>query len=106
MGEFNKAAEISRANLEPMTNIDSIENACFLAQLGIIISRKGDQNTALSYLEKALKIFEKRLLLNDPTIVMVETSIGDVYRLLGDYPTALLHSKKGLETSCNLMIQV
>ena len=102
MGEFDKAEEIFRENLQSPTNSDSIDNACLHARLGVIISAKGDQNIALSHLTKALEIFQKHFPLDHPCLIKIEAQIGGVLWLLGEYPAALSHLTKELEISQKL----
>ncbi|CAF4068851.1 unnamed protein product [Adineta steineri] len=94
IGQFNKAEELHNVLLEQPT--DDSEKAIYYNQLGYVKDGQGDYEKAIWYYEQGLKIKEKTLSSNHPSLAISNGNIGTVYENMKEYSTALSYYEKAL----------
>ncbi|CAF0951520.1 unnamed protein product [Adineta steineri] len=95
IGQLNKAEELYNVLLEQTS--DKGEKAIYYNQIGYVHSTLGDYGNAISYYEQGLKIQQKSLPSNHPSLAISYTNIGVVYKSMEEYSKALLFYEKALE---------
>ena len=92
---LNKAEDLYMTLIE-RTALDSHERGHIYHMLGMIKNSQGDYPTAVSFLEKSLKIQEQKHSRNDLNFASTCNNIGSVYDQLHEYSKALLYQEKAL----------
>ncbi|CAF1279046.1 unnamed protein product [Adineta ricciae] len=93
--QLDKAEELYTMLLEQ--TCDKSDRAHYYHQLGNLKHNQVDYKMAIEYYEKALEIREKSLPSNHPKLATSYSSIGLVYRSMGEYSSALSFLEKALE---------
>ena len=95
INQFDKAEELYPVLLEQAS--DEGQKARYYNQLGYIRDHQGDNEKALWFYDKSLKIRQKTLPPNHPDLASSYNNIGEMYRNMGEYSKALLFYDKSLE---------
>ena len=96
--QLGNLKEAARANKESMRiseqqNDQRSQIRC-LINFGLIDKTGGDYTNAQQNFERALRLAQQKY---DPNEASVLENLGDLYRILGNYPKALIHHTSGLE---------
>ncbi|CAF1504522.1 unnamed protein product [Adineta steineri] len=94
MGQFNKAQEVYEVLLHQAANESDMAN--IYHQLGGIKHNQGEDQEALTSLEKALTIRQQSLPSNHPDVGDSYNKIGTVYDSMGNFAKALSYYEKAL----------
>jgi tetratricopeptide (TPR) repeat protein len=95
IGQFDAAQEVFHILLDETT--DALEKADIYNQLGMIESTQGKYTEAIRSYEKCIKINQKTLPSNHPSLATSYNNIGEVYRNMEEYAKALSYYQKALE---------
>ncbi|CAF1379683.1 unnamed protein product [Adineta steineri] len=95
LGHLHQAEQIYSVILEQMNKDE--EKAYIYYQLGWIKIDQGNYTQAISFYEKAIKIYEKANCSIPILLINCYNNIGEVYRKMGEYIKALRYNEKVLE---------
>jgi tetratricopeptide (TPR) repeat protein len=95
VAQFDKAQQVFEMILDRTT--DEKEKGQIYHYLGGIKMDQGKYTEAITYYEKSLKIREKTLPVNHPSLAISYGNIGLVYHNMGEYSKALSYYEKALE---------
>ncbi|CAF1320889.1 unnamed protein product [Rotaria sp. Silwood1] len=95
IGQFDKAEELYLALLEQAS--DDSDRAYICHQLGVMKYSQGQYEEAVEFYEQSLKIEQKTLPKDDPSLAPTYNNIAQVYNDMGDYSKALEFYEKTLK---------
>jgi tetratricopeptide (TPR) repeat protein len=97
VAQFDKAQQVFEMILDRTT--DEKGKGEIYYYLGWIKKDQGKYTEAITYYEKSLKILQKTLPANHPSLAGPYNNIGEVYDAMGGYSKALSYYEKALEIS-------
>jgi tetratricopeptide (TPR) repeat protein len=95
MGQFDKSQQVYETLLDQTT--DESERAPIYYQIASTKDDQGEYEDAITFYDKAIEIYKKKLPPNDLSFASFYNNIGNVYRNMGDYPKALSSYEKAHE---------
>jgi tetratricopeptide (TPR) repeat protein len=95
VAQFDKAQQVFEMTLDRIT--DEKEKGHIYHYLGLIKMNQGKYAEAITYYEKSLKIEQKTLPANHPSLATSYNNIGWVHYKMGEHSEALSYLEKALE---------